>query len=175
MGADLYIEPKYSEFVKANYNEATYTALTKERDRLWEAEGKPRDENSYPGGPMASKAMQAAQDALMDYSDLRYGGKNPYYWRDSYNESNLLWAMGLSYWQSIIPGRKLPFINKSGKISVSSARALLQYVEATPIDYPEFEASSPEEVKTYFNEQKVRFCTFLRTAIDAGLQIHASV
>ena len=80
MGADLYIEKIHDPLI-AKY-EPLFTAAVKRRDSL----------------PPKSRAAKAAQREVTKYYDLMYSQG---YFRDSYNVTNVLNRLGLSWWEDV--------------------------------------------------------------------------
>lgn len=82
MGADLYIEnihqPVYQKY------KPLFLAAMRKRDQY--AEG--------------SKEAEAAQADVEKYVELMFSAG---YFRDNYNASSVLWRLGLSWWEDVIP------------------------------------------------------------------------
>ena len=82
MGADLYIE-KLHQPLRQKY-EPLFEAAVRRRDAL----------------PPKSRKARAAQKEVTRYYDLMYSQG---YFRDSYNASNVLNRLGLSWWVDVKP------------------------------------------------------------------------
>ena len=96
-----------------------------------------------------------------------------YYFRDSYNESNLLWQMGLSWWSNT-------FI-KHHYMSAANAKKFKQIILNKPITEVKF--GHPEWVKdpddpewlTSFQTRREELIKFLDNAINLKERIYCSV
>lgn|SRR3990167_10045383 len=146
MGADLY---------RKSISEPAYTKYHTEWKKLIQART-PRDEQ-------CEKAHQAECDRLWA---LMYPDEG--YFRDSYNDSNLLWTLGLSWWgldiddDGCMGGDKL----EAFQDQVFNATMTL------PRDTPESEQS---EATAYFQEKRLKLLAFLEGAIKAGERVVFSV
>ena len=90
------------------------------------------------------------------------------YFRDSYNDSNLLWTMGLDYWKWFAK-----MLDEEGMLSVENAKLVRDEVlsrEMTKI--PEWE---DEDARAYFTEKRTRFIAFLERAIELNEPIYCSI
>lgn len=197
MGADLYIEPYYTE------NSKKYDKL---RDEAVEArnaysKGIPdavrqyvlaenfgsvdklpaafaRANENFPTEYAKYKELQAKVDEYMDKMD-EVG-----YFRDSYNGSSLFWKLGLSWWaMGNVRGEKVKvqLINSRGYITPKKAVLLLALVEALPITIGDEEVAewapgtTKEDLVKYFTEKKARFIEFIKFAIEKKASIYASI
>ena len=158
MGADLYLEPGYSN-------------AEKKWRPMFEAAVKERDAASQRGdSAAAAKAQERVHEA--------YQGMAPEdgYFRDSYNDSSLFWTLGLSWWGGVMPdGTKL--YNGKGCIPPKVAAKLADFVESAPyVKLPNPSVGeSAEQVRAYFDDKKARFVRFLRLAAKSRRSIRASV
>jgi hypothetical protein len=89
------------------------------------------------------------------------------YFRDSYNDSNLLWKLGLDYWgwfASFLDGGRLLHPDKAEMIlnEVMSRRHLLEEID----DLNE---------RKYFEEKFDQFTHFLELAIGRGEPVECSI
>lgn len=204
MGADLYIEPIFSQNkrkAKKNFNRAV-----KARDSLGdyrelglgEVEKFVRVKLNMPEkgfddpAPLIPENMELprlleskrdvynahvkAQARVTKWYNKMY---EVGYFRDSYNGTSLFWRLGMSWWQC-------PYI-KDGEISPDNAKKLLAEVqekELPPLTWEELKENhcSVDEGKNsvdswnqFFLDKKERFCAFLQEAIDKGLTITALV
>ena len=102
-----------------------------------------------------------------------FNGEN--YFRDSYNNSNLLWVLGLSWWEDI-----KRFLTREGDILPDKAANLLELVRSRSITIPADDDAyglgreANKLGREYFEQKKQRFEAFLQRAIDLKLPIHAS-
>ena len=191
MGADLYIEPFFSE------NRDKYDALFKEAVKARDAYPTPDDVKGilsaeefgmeitpeqmtiktrvYPAEYQRAKELQEKVSEL--YEKMYEVG----YFRDSYNGSSLFWKLGLSWWALAKNGEKVQLINKQGYITVRSAKLLLALVKSLPIQLDEKanenweKGTTVEDVRKFFEAKKKRFEDFLQFAIDNKAKIRASV
>jgi hypothetical protein len=195
MGADLYIEPYYTEN-KDKYQpifdeacktrdayakgipEAVYNAVRAEEfgldltpEQLAKKEVYATEYNKY-------KELQAKVDEAMEKM-YEVG-----YFRDSYNGSSLFWKLGLSWWaMANVHGenKKVQLINSRGYITPKKAVMLLALVEALPITIGDAEikqwapGTTREDLVKYFTEKKARFIAFIKFAIEKKKSIMASV
>jgi hypothetical protein len=152
MGADLYIESIFDKN-KEKY-EPLFQAAVQKRD-------------AFPG---RSEAAEETQSDVEKYYNLMYSEG---YFRDSYNDSSLLWTLGLSWWVDV----SNKYIDDEGYISVESARKLISLIEPLPfMKFPEpVDGESEDDLRKYFTEKKEKFLTFLRTAVKLNEKIYASV
>jgi hypothetical protein len=144
MGADLYITSQYEPNNK------------KYRPKFEEAV---KDRDSA-----RSKAEEKRlQESVEGYFDkmLSVG-----YFRDSYNNSNLLWQLGLDYWTWFAG------YLEDGYLVPEKAELVLAEVEARRHLLDEIEE---KEERRYFEEKYEEFTEFLRTAIGLGEPIQCSI
>jgi hypothetical protein len=98
MGADLYIntvyQPQYQQW------EPKFHKAAKRRDGL---------------KPETKEHQQAQADVEEAYSKMHERG----YFRDPYNNSDLLWKFGLSWWDDVIP-----MLDAEGNLSPAQAKKL---------------------------------------------------
>ena len=154
MGADLYI-PSIQRARRQKY-EAAFNEAVEKRNAL-----KPPYNEEY-------------QEQVDFYWHKMYSVG---YFRDSYNNSNLLWRFDFSYWQNELK------LNENGDLPPSEAKRLLTMLkEAEPI----FEASlqrvrdegwsdDPEDVIDYFRMKYLKLRVFLKMAIKLNESIYWSV
>jgi len=154
MGADLYIESICQR------KEAMYRAKFEEAVRM-------RDS-------MKSPYNQEYQELVEYYFDKRFAVG---YYRDSYNNSNLLWRFEFSYWNNDLQ------LDDDGNLPPSQARRLLAILkEREPIFEESLQrisddgwSDSPEEVIHYFRMKYLRLRVFLKMAIKLNETIVWSV
>lgn len=139
MGADLYIRP-LTEPRKAKYEKLFLAAC--ERRNSWRGDIEGYQAIVATGMDKVPEVMQTTLDLIEGARaklleareaqanlqkevdrlyELAFGG--PGYFRDSYNGSNMLCHLGLSWWQDI----------KGGKQTVESLETFLDAVKKTPI------------------------------------------
>lgn len=160
MGADMYIKGVYE------VNRAKY-------EPLFEHWVKARDSATDP------VAKESAQEEVSKFYELM---QSEGYFRDSYNGTNVLNKLGLSWWQDIA---KLQ--NKKGDISVRNAKKFLMLIEplaVKPMSADELKElhlqvesdgeNSVESWNKYFKDQKEELIKFIKKAIELKKPIEAS-
>lgn len=146
MGADLY---------RNSISEPAYKKYHTEWQRLIQD----RTERDEQG----KRARQEECDRLWD---LMYPPEG--YFRDSYNSSNLLWTLGLSWWQ-------LP-IDDDGCMGDEKLKAFQDQVfNATMTLHKDTPESEQAEATKYFQEKRLKLLAFLDGAIEAGERVVFSV
>lgn len=149
MGADLHIRSLY-EANRADKVPA-FEAAVRLRDSL------PKDS---PQRQVAQEEVERRFDQMMSQG----------YFRDPYNEWDLLWKFGVSWWQDVIP-----MLDECGGLSVTAAEQLLARLrerEGT------FEANLVElaaEDERYFREKYAALQQFLNQAIELREVIDCSL
>jgi hypothetical protein len=95
------------------------------------------------------------------------------YYRDSYNDSNLLWGIGFSYWKT--PEELKWKFNKRGDLSKEGVKQFLQYLDDNTENILRSFDSLDMETKTYKLEKLKKLKLFLKTAIEMKSSIRWSV
>ena len=156
MGADLYLHSIYDK----NYDKW---------NPVFEAAVKSRD--SFPHGSPQAKAFQ--DEVNLAYSRMY---TEDGYFRDSYNNSSVLWRLGLSWWSDIIP------MCEKGMLSPKKAKRLRSMIEKRPLALPTEEdlkswggEDSIEEWASYFTQKKGQLIAFLTRAIVLDEPIDCSL
>lgn len=154
MGADLYLRDIYEEN-KKKWEPEFYKAI-KERDAL-------------PNGAKKDEAQKRVNEA---YNQMHASG----YFRDSYNDSSLIWKYDLSWW-----GGLDGFMNKNSEITPTKAKKLLQYLDDNREtflekikDYPAYSEEGKLD-QMYFKAKLTDFRFFLLEAIKNKQSIDCSV
>jgi hypothetical protein len=94
------------------------------------------------------------------------------YFRDSYNDSNLLWRFGLSWWADVGPLLDGP---QQRLLAPAKAAELLALLDERAARFTEsLNELAPEEVG-YFLEKRRAFTDLLRHAIELGEPIDCSI
>jgi hypothetical protein len=162
MGADLYITEINDRMVQ-KYG-PRFEAAVKKRDLL------PRD----------SKAWQRADAEVGKYFDRMYGEG---YFRDSYNATNLLWTLQLSWWRDVIPrltaDRKLSGDNlKQFRRLAADAKQHLpskQQLRDNGVQVEDTGEDRLEEWHRYYREKREELIKFLDQAIALNTAVHCSL
>jgi hypothetical protein len=144
MGADLYIKKLYEP-------------MKKKYDPLFEKAVKKRD------SAISKPEEKKYQKEVDKYYDKMHSKG---YFRDSYNESNVLNKLGLDYWQDVSA-----FLNKKGQMSPQNADILAKMIENRNLNL----RGVTEKDKKYFIEGKEELLKFLRTAKKLNTVIEASI
>ena len=143
MGADLYIHKLFDK-QKKKYEPLFAKAVSK------------RDNAILP-----SEQKEYQKDVDKYYEKMYSKG----YFRDSYNEGNILNRLGLSYW------RDFPAFMKGRNITPKNAEILAKMIERRELDLK----GVSEKDKKYFIEGKKELVNFLRTAKKLNAVIDASI
>jgi hypothetical protein len=92
------------------------------------------------------------------------------YFRDSYNNSNLLWQFGLSWWSDVIP-----MLNRNDELSPQRAQKLLSMLDSRSAEFEERIAARAATKQKYFRKKWRALRYFLTTAIEQGEPIACSL
>lgn len=109
-------------------------------------------------------ARDRYQQKVSGYYDKIYSKG---YFRDSYNDSNLLWKLGLDYWNWFAG-----HLDSDGKLSPDKAAVILAEVEGRKHLLDEIDEKDEPE---YYREKYDDFVRFLRTAIELDEPIVCSI
>jgi hypothetical protein len=151
MGADLYIEK-------------ITNATSKKWRKKWD------------------EVVKAPFKGLSDEEQEKLSKKSDYYWnkmypasgyfRDSYNDSNLLWKFGISYWTDINK-----FVDKRGLMTKDKIEGLLILLEKKENVFRENlrNSKTPQYASEYFEKKYKRFRRFLNNAIKLNSSIRCSI
>ena len=149
MGADLYIsqlfDPQFQKWHKR------FDKAIAERDGL------PED------SPKRGEAQKRAEHSF----DKMY---EQGYFRDSYNDSSVLWKFGLSWWKDVIP-----MLNDDSQLTPEKASALLSMLKEREGEFECNLASEQEPVRRYFRRKYKALQGFLNQAIQLGVPIVCSL
>lgn len=158
MGADLYIE-SVNEKCLAKWK-PKFDAAVAARDAATTDE--------------ARKELQ--KEVSRCYDEMYADG----YFRDSYNSTNLLWQLGLSWWEDV--GNML---DEEGNLPVETIKEFVETVKDREVPPPhelrleqacvDDGENSLESWHRYFVEKRERFIKFLETAIRLDEPIIASI
>jgi hypothetical protein len=149
MGADLYIN-------------SLFESHHAEWERTFEAALKLREELADGGA-----AREQAQDEVSRcYEEMYSRG----YFRDSYNDFDLLWQFKLSWWKDVIP-----LLDEHGRLSVSATRRLLKLLDMRQSIFDERLDELSADAQECFCKKRVRFRNFLNQAIALNEPIDCSL
>jgi hypothetical protein len=153
MGADLYIEK-------------ITNVTSKKWRKKWEEVCK------IPFGGLSEDEQEKLSKKTDYYWDKMYPA-NAYY-RDSYNDSNLLWKFGISYWVDINR-----MVDKRGLMSPDKAKDLLILLKHQESVFKKnlrnFKSHSGNHEAEYFEKKYKKFKKFLNNAIKLNSSIRCSI
>ncbi len=89
------------------------------------------------------------------------------YFRDSYNDSNLFWKLGLDYWVWFAG-----YLDDEGHLSPENAALVLEEIQSRKHKLDEIEAAEDQH---YFHEKYDELVGFLQTAIELDEPIVCSI
>jgi hypothetical protein len=92
------------------------------------------------------------------------------YFRDPYNDNDLLWKFGLSWWTDVIP-----MLDGEGQLSVEKAAGLLALLKQRDNIFQLKLAQLPASERKSFLDRYAKLQKFLNDAIELGSPIHASL
>ncbi len=149
MGADLYINQLYEP--QRQKWEPLFEKAARTRDRL-------------PAGSEEHRRAQARVEEC--YANMKAEG----YFRDSYNDWNLLWKFGLSWWSDVIP-----MLNQESELPVEAVKSLLAMLEERENVFQRELEALPVKEQDSFRRRHKDFEKFLKRAIDLNVPILASL
>jgi hypothetical protein len=149
MGADLYISPLFEK--QRTRWEPQFEKAIRRRDSL------KSDTEEY----------RQAQCRVEECHEKMYAQG---YFRDSYNNSNLLWKFGLSWWNDIIP-----MLDKDDRLSVQQAEILLEMLAEREALFEQNMEKLPLKEDMYFRQRYGELRDFLNDAIELDKPIDTSL
>ncbi len=114
-----------------------------------------------------AKAKEALQKEVTKYYDLMYSHG---YFRDSYNNSSLLWQYDLSWWTDVSP-----MLAADGILLPDQSATLLAMLDAHAESFQANLAALDQKGRDYFTDKDKQFRAFLKEAIAEKLPIEASL
>ena len=149
MGADLYIRALF----ESNYEKwkQEFEKAVAKRSAL--AEGTPE--------------FEKAQQQVEYYYERMYGQG---YFRDSYNNSNLLWQFDLSWWEDIVP-----MLDSQGRLSVAKVKQVLEMLKEREVTFEQNVGELERGQQQYFRAKYGQLRAFLAQAVEAGVPIDCSL
>ena len=149
MGADLYINTLY----QPNY-------------RKWEREFKKAVKVRDGLKPETKEHQQAQAEVEEAFERMHERG----YFRDPYNNNDLLWKFGLSWWDDVIP-----MLDAGGDLSPEQAKKLVGMLDENQAKLQESISTMSEKERRYFVDRYADLLRFLNEAIELDAPIHASL
>jgi len=153
MGADLYIEK-------------ITNVTSKKWRKKWEEVCK------IPFRGLSEEEQEKLRKKTDYYWDKMYPAKA--YFRDSYNDSNLLWKFGISYWVDINRA-----VDKRGLMSPDKTEGLLILLRQRETIFKKnlrnSKSHSGNDEVEYFEKKYKRFKKFLNNAIKLNSSIRCSI
>jgi hypothetical protein len=149
MGADLYIDSLYEP------NHAIWVPL-------FDAAVSLRD-SLTAGTPEHEEAQQRVNYCFEQMSSCGY-------FRDPYNDWDVLWQFGLSWWRDVIP-----MLDKDNRLSVASARRLLIMLDQREQSFEERLAGLPDKKKQSYRDRYIELRQFLNQAVALGESVICSL
>ena len=160
MGADLYIEKLFRP--QHNKVRPKFQKACKARDKFYESHGG----DAHRTATYGNEEYKRLQKEVDKWYNLLY---DVGYFRDSYNESSVLWQLGLSWWKDVGA-----LLNKKRNLSGANLKKFRQMVADAPLKTEDYPGDDPE-CKGWYKRQKEELLKFLDTAIKARLSIHCSI
>ena len=149
MGADLYInslyEPEHTRW------EAEFEATVKLRDSL---------PSGSPERAIAEKRVAHCFEQMQSRG----------YFRDPYNNWDLLWQFGLSWWKDVIP-----MLDKDSRLTATAATKLLGMLTEREDTFEERLSAFSEKDEQYFRARYAELRQFFNQAISLGESIDCSL
>jgi hypothetical protein len=149
MGADLYIPPLFQQ--QRKQWEPPFEEAVRKRDRL----------------KSGSQEHRQAQALVEQCYDMLY---EQGYFRDSYNDWNLLWKFGLSWWEDVIP-----MLDDDYQLSVAEVHNLLNMLKQRETVFELKLAVLPAEEQPYFRDRYAALQWFLNQAIELNTPVDVSL
>ena len=149
MGADLYINNEHNEL----------------NERL-----SPKFNDAIAKRDSISDRTSEEYRLYQDRASRIYNQMNPdsCYFRDSYNVSSVLWALGLSWWEDVIP-----MLTNDGMLKPEKAKALIGMINDA--DFKDLPKDLEDIDENYFAEKRKTLVKFLQRSVDEGVDIECSL
>jgi len=105
-----------------------------------------------------------------DRASRIYNQMNPdsCYFRDSYNVSSVLWALGLSWWEDVIP-----MLTNDSMLKPEKAKALIGMINDA--DFTDLPKDIEDIDENYFAEKRKTLVNFLQRSVDEGESVECSL
>ena len=149
MGADLYLNNEYKEL----------------NERLV-----PKFDDAIAKRDSITDRKSEEYRLYQDRASGIYNQMNPdsCYFRDSYNVSNVLWALGLSWWEDVIP-----MLTNDGMLKPEKAKALIGMINDA--DFKDLPKEIEDIDENYFSEKRNTLVKFLQRSVDEGESVECSL
>lgn len=92
------------------------------------------------------------------------------YFRDPYNDWDVLWKFGLSWWADVIP-----MLDKGHLLVPDKTRRLLELLSEREPTFEGTIAGLPPDNQRYFREKSVELKRFLNQAVELGEAVECSL
>ena len=95
------------------------------------------------------------------------------YFRDAYNHQSVMWALGLSWWNDV-----LPLLDQENKLSVCKTHELVKMIKFKNIEVSHGllkHSLSMEAAKSLLNNKRINLLSFLSTSIKIDEEIYCSL
>lgn len=168
MGADLYITNKDNDALQEKLS-AEFNKLVEKRDKLaLKLKAQSKFNTDVWSVEWTEPAVQKIQDDI-NVVMKKMNWDNEYYYRDSYNDSSVLWQMGLSWWSDVIP--LCTKTRKEGRPNLPPARCkklkeLL--LSAEPVFRKNMEELENSKDREYYEEKYEKLLRFVDLGIANG-------
>src|SRR5438552_7443672 len=149
MGADLYITPLYEQ--QRQEWQPQFDEAARRRDGL-------------KAGSEEHREAQARVEEC--YGRLHEQG----YFRDPYNDWDLLWKFGLSRWSDVIP-----MLDDKGRLTIEQVQSLLEMVKQRENVFERKLAVLPAKEQRYFRDRYATLEKFLNQAIELNTPVDTSL
>tara|TARA_R100000458_G_C8258925_1_gene234645 strand:+ start:798 stop:1235 length:438 start_codon:yes stop_codon:yes gene_type:complete len=98
------------------------------------------------------------------------------YFRDSYNSGSVMWAMGMSWWDDVVP-----MLDQDGNLSHEDTLKLVNMITDAPINVStDFLENMPDEwtiddAQKYLREEQQKLVSFLMRAVETDDTVGCSL
>jgi hypothetical protein len=149
MGADLYIDSLYEP------NQAVWAHEFEDAAKLCDS--------LTPGTPEHEDARERLR-----YCHEQMNSRG--YFRDPYNDWDVLWQFGLSWWDDVIP-----MLDQDARLSVANARRLLAMLDQREESFEERLAGLPDKKQQSYRDRYIELRQFLNQAIALDESVSCSL
>jgi hypothetical protein len=149
VGADLYLRPVFTE--NREQWEPLFNQAVERRDKA----------------PKGSLEQKQAQGEVEGYYNRMYERG---YFRDPYNNWDLLWKFGLSWWDDIIP-----LLDEDGCLSVEQVRNVQEMLTEREDIFEQSLVELSKRDQRYFRSRYRALRKFLKEALERNLPVDCSL